>query len=178
MKNLKVNLPEVTAKNINYFKGRAQLADTQISVVLDVAGQFTQTVTNRLSGIYHEIKALNSELDNTALNEAVHAARTEYLESLGMELKGDCIHVAGRPCWFINRARIGIRRGYYDALRDNIRTAKDVKALSVLRKTMDTIKTQFIEPADGNLRTFHQGEFNRLEVAYTTRTSELATAKA
>jgi len=171
-------LPEVKPENIQYFKGRAQLGDTKTSVVLDTAGQITRTITNRLSGLYHEIKAKNPTMEREALNKMVDEARVAYLTEMGVELKGEIIYVAGQMCWFLNKDRVGIRRGYYDQLRDEIKAAKDVKALNVMRKTMDAIKTEFIEPADGNLRTFHQGEFNRLEVAYTTRTSELATAKA
>lgn len=175
---MKMNLPRPAVKpaNITFFKGKAQLADSKTSVVLTMAGQFTRTITSRLSGLYYEIKALNPTMEKAELNETVNAARTTYLETMGMELKGEVIYVAGQPCWFLDNSRTGIRRGYYEDIRDQIRDASSLKILTGLSKVMAEMKARFIDTADGGLKNFHVGEFNRLQTAHDVRRSELATA--
>lgn len=180
MKTLAINPPEVKAENISFFQGTAKLKDGRTSVVLRPAGGFTKTVTDRLTGLYYETKAMFPNLDKKELNAKVDTARTAYLNTLGIKLEGEAIYVADQICWTMNKDRMGIGQAYYDELRDEVRTASDVKALNAIKKIMKEVKERFVDtaPDRSNLQTFHVGQFNRVQTAFETRESELADASA
>jgi len=166
-------IPKATVENLVFFNKHMKLRDEKTAVHLDAESRMAKIVWNQMMNIYRIKAETMGTDDKKALNEAVASERKSWLAEQGVTQKGLIIYVSGKPCWRINQAKVGLRKGFYDDAIDRVKDASSKQKLGAIKREMKKVQAEYISGSNEKFKQFHIENMARVKTAYDVKFSTL-----
>jgi|SaaInl8_200m_RNA_FD_contig_21_73481_length_1289_multi_10_in_0_out_0_2 hypothetical protein len=168
MKSLPI--PVANENTLVFFRKHMKLADSQTSVQLQGETHMATLVHRQMMSIFAQVAfKMGDNPDKKALNKEVNKLRAEWLAEQGVSCKGIIIFVGGKPCYRINVKKVGLRKGFFQALIEKIEATDTKRKLGIVKRSYNQLFMDYRKTCKGRYKDFFAEQSARVYSAYETQ---------